>query len=568
MLNQIISLVNDIYDNSNHSLNLISHEIESAIVLSPPVSDVLRRSRQELALENQGSILNNDLVSRTNSSFQQRNNQTHFFITGNNRDIFPPPLSGENFLLKVPVEIPYNTIHLMIDNIPTGYYHQNKIDELCTLFSSNETGLVNIPLKIDVQRRSMFGSKTYISDEEKRLYLELRFLVFEKDYFIIFKKKKQYRYFMVALPKVIGDQNGFDTFLGTIHHAVSTNLTALTLAQCGTVVDGKNLIVSGAPGTGKSHYIKENFETDNNYLRITFHPEYTYNEFVGSLKPISIDGEITYDFVPGPFSKILKMAYDNQTTMYTMIIEEINRGNTAAIFGDVFQLLDRQYDGVSEYGIENEDLSKYLNLETTEIKLPANLNIVATMNSADQGVFLMDTAFKRRWNFKYLPISFDSEWHNELNINYNNFLISWKDFITCINNRLAETNINEDRHIGPYFMKEEEVNDFRSYGQKLFLYLWDDAARIGRDLVFKSELKTFSSLLSSFLNNEEIFNRELHESLLSKGTSQNAANQLQQGTQVFNQILNPQQDDTQHVESEIANQIVGSSEPNDGETQP
>src|SRR5699024_1404304 len=130
----------------------------------------------------------------------------------------------------------------------------------------------------------------------------------------------------------------------------------------------------------------------------------------GSLKPVndpSNQNRIKYDFVPGPFVEMLQLAYENATNKYTLIIEEINRANTAAVFGDVFQILDRDIDGYSEYGIYNNDIIQFINgklsnIQINEVKLPPNLNLIATMNSADQGVFQLDTAFKRRWNFHYM----------------------------------------------------------------------------------------------------------------------------------------------------------------------
>ena len=184
----------------------------------------------------------------------------------------------------------------------------------------------------------------------------------------------------------------------------------------------QNVIFYGVPGCGKSHRINELLHLDDEanglkkeyYKRILFHPEYSYSDFVGQLKPVVAGEKITYDFTPGPFTKILRDAYSDTENNYFLIIEEINRGNAPAIFGDLFQLLDRKDSGVSEYSIDNQDILDYFNREskndksnvtaqivetikTDGIRVPKNLTIFATMNTCDQNVFTLDTAFKRRW---------------------------------------------------------------------------------------------------------------------------------------------------------------------------
>ena len=178
----------------------------------------------------------------------------------------------------------------------------------------------------------------------------------------------------------------------------------------------RNRIVFGAPGTGKSYELKEDCEdllkdAKDNYERVTFHPDYSYSQFVGTYKPVmGADEKIRYDFVPGPFMRVyveaLKSGRTENPQPHLLLIEEINRAKVAAVFGDVFQLLDRDDDGVSEYEIQaSEDIRKYLAKQLggtpdnyQKIRIPNNMFIWSTMNSADQGVFPMDTAFKRRWN--------------------------------------------------------------------------------------------------------------------------------------------------------------------------
>jgi hypothetical protein len=275
---------------------------------------------------------------------------------------------------------------------------------------------------------------------------------------------------------------------------------------------GENRIVYGAPGTGKSHLLNERYSGD--CIRVTFHPEYSYYDFVGSLRPKKINDSITYEYTPGPFSKILKQAYLESDRMHNLIIEEINRANTAAVFGDLFQLLDRNDDGSSEYSIVNEDLLTYLNsnseLNLNNISIPSNLNIVATMNSADQGVFLMDSAFKRRWQFEYIKIDFNDVEHADLQVPYCSGLISWRNLVECINLRLAHLEINEDKHIGPYFIKGNDVCDKDKIASKLLIYLWDDVVRHNRHDLFNTEkFRTFSDISEAFKIGEQIFQTDI-----------------------------------------------------------
>ena len=189
----------------------------------------------------------------------------------------------------------------------------------------------------------------------------------------------------------------------------------------------RNRILFGAPGTGKSYTINQEAklllgaDNETDYERVTFHPDYSYANFVGTYKPVPIkdnhgNDSITYAYVPGPFMRVYVQALKNSRTdgirPFLLIIEEINRANVAAVFGDIFQLLDRGDDEVSEYPIQaSEDIKAYLAKELggnpedyAKIRIPDNMFIWATMNSADQGVFPMDTAFKRRWDFTYLGI--------------------------------------------------------------------------------------------------------------------------------------------------------------------
>jgi len=278
-----------------------------------------------------------------------------------------------------------------------------------------------------------------------------------------------------------------------------------------------NRILFGAPGTGKSHtlegdrkellYGDREFDEDiqdlskyGSYERVTFHPDYSYAHFVGTYKPVPKGEEISYEYVAGPFIRTLVKALKSGRTEnpkpYLLIIEEINRANVAAVFGDVFQLLDRK-DGVSEYPVQtSEDLRKYLaeKLEISEaevenIKIPDNMFIWATMNSADQGVYPMDTAFKRRWDFKYIGID-DGENANAIKDKYELIIetdqktsqkINWNNLRKAINKTLEDGyQVNEDKMMGPFFISPAALTDEKfeaAFKNKVLMYLCEDVLR-------------------------------------------------------------------------------------------
>ena len=278
----------------------------------------------------------------------------------------------------------------------------------------------------------------------------------------------------------------------------------------------KNKIYFGAPGTGKSHKLnldKEILFEDNEgtYERVTFHPDYTYANFVGTYKPVPIlnnngEEDISYEYVPGPFMRMLVEAFKYPDNNYLVLIEEINRANTAAVFGDIFQLVDRLQEkdekegkdvGDSEYDIHtSKDMRDYLinELDTEDYKknklklydyekiwIPKNLYLYATMNSADQGVFPMDTAFKRRWDFEYMDINNNAVINGKkysLGTKDKPVEVSWNDLRVAINNQL-KTFANEDKLLGYYFIPKnlDEESFKKVFKNKVLMYLFEDVAK-------------------------------------------------------------------------------------------
>ena len=283
---------------------------------------------------------------------------------------------------------------------------------------------------------------------------------------------------------------------------------------------GINKIFLGAPGTGKSHYVHENYYINKKAKRVTFHPEYTYYDFVGSIKPFinKNTNQLSYEFVPGIFTEILTEAFKSPDIEFNLIIEELNRANTAAVFGDLFQLLDRNSNGSSEYPVNNREVLEYINKQNSsnlkELIIPNNLNIIATMNSSDQNIFIMDTAFKRRWDIEYIPVKFEAN-HKFKDISIPGLKISWETFVTSINNFMLSSEnsdlmISEDKQLGPYFIKEHEIQDKHKFAYKVFLYLWDDVFKIDRYRIFNPNIRSFSSIIETFDKSPlEVFNPKI-----------------------------------------------------------
>lgn len=323
-------------------------------------------------------------------------------------------------------------------------------------------------------------------------------------------------------------------------------LDEIKISNNETIKVARNRIFFGAPGTGKSHELDTQTKAfvGERYERVTFHPEYTHSGFFGTYKPIPNPNDpdkITYTFVSGPFLRVLTKALINANATtnpqpFVLLIEEINRANIAAVFGEVFQLLDRESDinseftNASKYFISpSEDVKSYLvnefanaGIRTTkkdfeDLRIPDNMFIWASMNSADQGVFPMDTAFKRRWEFEYFDINKNEEVIGKFSFEINGEEIKWNALRKAINQHLTELRINEDKLMGPFFMGksvfENGNNDeiVKTINNKVIMYLFEDAARQKRKDVFvKGYEKTYSQICEGFkVDGIEIFTQEI-----------------------------------------------------------
>lgn len=308
---------------------------------------------------------------------------------------------------------------------------------------------------------------------------------------------------------------------------------------------GKNRLLYGVPGCGKSWTIKNKICKDVNEFfieRVVFHPDYTYSDFAGQILPKVTEDGVDYKFSPGPFTNIVRKAYQNPSEEFFLIIEEINRGNAPAIFGDIFQLLDRLKKdedgfkkGTSEFGVTNSEIANEVYKdEKRKVRVPSNLNIIATMNTSDQNVFTLDTAFKRRWHMEMIENNFNKPKFKDTPIQ--NSKISWKVFGTAINEIILEdsnsTLSSEDKRLGAYFVDEEDLSSRKLFAEKVLMYLWDDVFKFSREDYFKeSAVNQFSleCFINAFVNDQsdiyfKIFTPRVNSKLLEVYNRENNTN--------------------------------------------
>lgn len=270
---------------------------------------------------------------------------------------------------------------------------------------------------------------------------------------------------------------------------------------------GLNILFYGVPGAGKSYEIDKMIVQERSE-RVVFHPDYTYSDFVGQILPRIIkkegesEGKLRYVFEPGPFTKVLKKAYDDPANMYFLVIEEMNRGNAPAIFGDIFQLLDRNDDGSGKYHISNYDIAKVVYGESHEdevIRIPANLTLLATMNTSDQNVFTLDTAFQRRWEMHLIKNDVYKAEHAGEKIEGSE--ISWGRFADVTNKEIIrfgeETGSSEDKRLGAYFARLNELTK-KKFPEKVLKYLWDDAFKMDHYTYFNENISSVDGIIEVF----------------------------------------------------------------------
>lgn len=318
-----------------------------------------------------------------------------------------------------------------------------------------------------------------------------------------------------------------------VNKLVPTGKHASSMKPSKSYTETRFKIWAGIPGVGKSFNLKEELKTlltdvDDYSVRTVFHPEYSNYDFIGQIKPVVEDGTdgsksvISYPFIEGPFVKALKIAYkaisdagENDPEKVVLIIEELNRGNASAIFGEIFQLLDLDENGESEYGITNQDIAKAIGEdEHKKIKIPQNMYIFATMNISDQNVFPLDTAFLRRWDREYVSaenwVSPATDW-----VIKHNSQLTWHSFATSINKWIVEyaetlsIEHPEDKRLGPWFLEERHCNSVSLFANKILVYLWTNVFThdASREQTFRNNPRSLESLIKEFKRDGfDIFN--------------------------------------------------------------
>ena len=351
-----------------------------------------------------------------------------------------------------------------------------------------------------------------------------------------------------------------DDALRNMNAYVESNIIEESSHEDSRSKTGTNILLYGVPGSGKSWTIQHEYCTPESHVeRLVFHPDYIYSDFVGQILPnVAEDGQISYKFTPGPFTSILREAYEHPEEDYVLIIEEINRGNAPAIFGEVFQLLDRKVEasecddglpiGTSEYGITNPNIANIVYGDPNKkVRIPSNLSIIGTMNTSDQNVFTLDTAFQRRWEMRLIENNFDTVDSTLADARILDTTVTWRNFCTTINDLVIGNSIrmasSEDKRLGAYFVhtsdlrfdermgnlgegtydelrKKEGTDELdldeknqlceirkalqqnRKFPEKVIKYLWDDAFKFNRESVFKvTQYHSLEEIIKVFLWN-------------------------------------------------------------------
>jgi len=304
------------------------------------------------------------------------------------------------------------------------------------------------------------------------------------------------------------------------------------------VTGAENILLYGVPGAGKSHTIQKKYCVDKRRIeRVVFHPDYTYSDFVGQILPRVVEGNLKYVFTPGPFTKMLQKAWNDPGNYYYLIIEEINRGNAPAIFGEIFQLLDRKDTenypvdvvGESEYGISNYDVAEVVYGDSEhEVKIPSNMSVLATMNTADQNVFTLDTAFQRRWKMQHIPNKFVFEEGSHALDAIEGSRVNWGSFATVINDQIIEINrdvsSSEDKRLGAYFVRKCELTK-NVFPEKVLKYLWDDAFKMDKETVFDEKYGSLEEVIEAYETApsdklQTVLRAELYSKMLKKMSTQ------------------------------------------------
>ena len=475
-------------------------------------------------------------------------NQTHIAITGNQMDVFPY-LRSDGYFNNI--ESDATLKKYFITQVPMFLYESN----IKYLSGDNQTEIFFSDAKkksctsIVRSRRKNQADQIQVSliNFDGEDFVSFRKMIHAGSYLIIMKKKTQFSYDVFGvIPNRGIDGDGQLSLLNNQFFKLATNTPVNVEELQGNGTDGlsyaqkeqlrktsgENILLYGVPGSGKSWTIQHEYcDVEECMERLVFHPDYMYSDFVGQILPVvKKDDEgkekVRYEFKPGPFTKILKKAYEDPQRSYYLVIEEINRGNAPAIFGEIFQLLDRMdkdkdgfKKGTSEYGITNENIALEVYGDSErKVRIPANLSILGTMNTSDQNVFTLDTAFQRRWIMRMIKNSFVK--HEYADKPILDTTVSWKQFCEAINEEILRRNnvtSSEDKRLGAYFVSADdlayvETQDGDSekqiieaehknarFAEKVIKYLWDDAFKFSHPDTFDTRrYKSLETVIETF----------------------------------------------------------------------
>lgn len=484
------------------------------------VEQVLLSVGSKLTFKYDGFIVK-ELKSSNTLDTGRKTNQTHIAITGEQMDIFPYVSALGYF--DVPYTAQGNSLKkYYVLQLPI-YIHRNNIEYLGGVVAQDSQ---KVYASVVRSRRDGAADQIQMSmiNLDSKEFVSFRKLCHTGDYLIILKRKNEISYDIYCVKS--NDVSKELQELNNHFYKDSTN----TVVQLDKVINenndtnislvGYNKIYYGIPGCGKSHYVENTVlagvDKVNNVFRTTFYLDYSNSDFIGQIYPVIKDGKVTYEPIPGPFTKALERALTNKNEMIYLVIEEINRGNAAAIFGDVFQLLDRLKEdrngrvvGDSEYPISNVFIEDYLkkrgvNYTPGNIYIPHNLTILATMNTSDQNVFPLDTAFKRRWGRKKITNNWAKVGEiKNMYVPYTD--VTWETFATIINKEMVSISarndapISEDKQMGAYFANEtmltkepnsKDKEKIDNFANNVLDYLFTDVTKFDHKVLFEEHIYT------------------------------------------------------------------------------
>lgn len=521
------------------------------------IAEILEGTGTHINTQNYDGIIVKKLEASNTLDEGRTTNQTHIAITGEQMDIFPYIRSSgyfdnddaelkKYFITQIPVKLFESNITYLAGEPVTDITFTNgtKLSATSVVRSKRQNQADQIQVSL-----INFDNPDFIT---------FRRMMNTGSYLVILKEKQRFEYaaFGIKAAQVTEDLQTINNHFYKLatNTPVNVETIAANNAANGQQTNGKakfgaNKIFYGAPGCGKSHHVSDMLDeasvAKDNIVRVTFHPEYANCDFIGQILPTvetktdETTGEekeiVKYIFNPGPFTLALQTAYDTNDMVF-LIVEEINRGNAAAIFGDMFQLLDRVKDSgkpnycASEYPVSNPNMQKYLieSISDEAIKaelqngvfIPSNLTIYATMNSSDQNVFTLDTAFKRRWSFEQISNDINKDTGHAYKTWYvPGTEVTWADFLTKLNDKILDYKLqnqtNEDKRLGKYFVTKDclvdpanipgDVSEIaQNFAYKVLEYVWNDVCKIGREEWFDTETyKTLEDLIEAFINPKE-----------------------------------------------------------------